>query len=47
MKAKRKRTKIPLAVRRLKRGGARVTLEEIECRVAVRTEQNKRRKIQA
>jgi hypothetical protein len=46
MKAKRKRTKIPLAVRRLKRGGPRVTLEEIECRLVARVERNNRPKIQ-
>jgi hypothetical protein len=47
MKVKRKRTKIPLAVRRIKRGGPRVALEEVERRVAARAERNNRPKIQA
>jgi len=38
MKAKRKRTKIPLEIRRLKRGGPRVTLEDVENRIAAKSE---------
>jgi hypothetical protein len=38
MKAKRKHTKIPLEIRRLKRGGSRVMLEDVERRVAARSE---------
>jgi hypothetical protein len=47
MKAKRKRTRIPLEVRRLKRAGPRVTLEELERRLSATSERKKRHKTSA
>jgi hypothetical protein len=44
MKAKHKRALIALASRRLKRGGPRVTLEELERRLATGTTRKRRPK---